>query len=52
METKAWKEIKDNVYVKKGTFRLDKLDREFESFMLSKYSRKQEKKIKTQFGCN
>jgi DNA-binding XRE family transcriptional regulator len=32
METKSWKEIKDNVYGEKGTTRRDKLDREFESF--------------------
>ena len=32
METKSWKEIKDNVYGKKGTSRRDKLEREFESF--------------------
>jgi DNA-binding XRE family transcriptional regulator len=32
METKSWKEIKDNVYGKKGTPRRDKLDRNFETF--------------------
>ena len=32
METKSWKEIKYNVYGKKGTPRRDKLDREFETF--------------------
>ena len=32
METKSWKEIKDNVYGNKGTPRRDKLDREFETF--------------------
>ena len=32
MKTKSWKEIKDDVYGKKGTLRRDKLDREFESF--------------------
>ena len=32
METKSWKEIKDNVYGKKGTPRRDILDREFETF--------------------
>ena len=32
METKSWKEIKDNVYGEKGTSRRDKLDREFETF--------------------
>jgi DNA-binding XRE family transcriptional regulator len=32
METKSWKEIKDNVYGRQGTPRRDKLDREFETF--------------------
>jgi len=32
METKSWKEIKDNVYGIQGTPRRDKLDREFETF--------------------
>lgn len=32
METKSWKEIKDNVYGEKGTPRRDKLDREVETF--------------------
>jgi len=32
METKSWKEIKDNVYGKTGTPRRDKIDREFETF--------------------
>jgi len=32
METKSWKEIKDNVYGKKGTPRRDQLDTEFETF--------------------
>jgi DNA-binding XRE family transcriptional regulator len=32
METKSWKEIKDNVYGPKGTSRRDTLDREFETF--------------------
>ena len=34
METKSWKEIKDDVYGKKGTLHRDKLDREFETFKL------------------
>lgn len=34
METKSWKEIKDNVYGKKGTPRRDELDRDFESFKI------------------
>ncbi len=44
METKSWKEIKDNVYGKKGTPRRDKLDREFETFkvgLLLKKARKE-----------
>mgnify|MGYP004705529185 CR=1 FL=1 len=32
METKSWKEIKDNVYGIQGTPRRDKLDSEFETF--------------------
>lgn len=34
METKNWKEIKDNVYGKKGKPRRDELDRDFESFKI------------------
>jgi DNA-binding XRE family transcriptional regulator len=34
METTSWKDIKDNVYGKKGTIRRDELDREFESFKI------------------
>lgn len=34
METKSWKEIKDNVYGNKGTERRDELDRDFESFKI------------------
>lgn len=34
METKSWKEIKDNVYGEKGTERRDELDRDFESFKI------------------
>ena len=32
MNTKSWKQIKDEVYGKKGTPRRDELDREFETF--------------------
>lgn len=32
MNTKSWKQIKDDVYGKKGTSRRDELDREFETF--------------------
>jgi DNA-binding XRE family transcriptional regulator len=34
METKSWKEIKDNVYGEKGTERRDELERDFESFKI------------------
>lgn len=34
METTSWKDIKDNVYGKKGTKRRDELEREFESFKI------------------
>ena len=34
MNTKNWKEIKDNVYGEQGTERRDELDRDFESFKI------------------
>ncbi|PUV22694.1 MULTISPECIES: helix-turn-helix domain-containing protein [Sphingobacterium] len=34
METKNWKNIKDDVYGKVGTQRRDELDRDFESFKI------------------
>ncbi|WP_343539357.1 helix-turn-helix transcriptional regulator [Sphingobacterium thalpophilum] len=34
METKSWKNIKDDVYGKVGTQRRDELDRDFESFKI------------------
>ncbi|MCY4779365.1 helix-turn-helix transcriptional regulator [Sphingobacterium sp. UT-1RO-CII-1] len=34
METKNWKDIKDNIYGKVGTERRDELDRDFESFKI------------------
>ena len=34
MSTRGWKEIKDEVYGKKGTERRDELEREFESFKI------------------
>jgi len=40
METKRWKEIKDNVYGSKGTERRDELDRDFESFKIGVLLRK------------
>jgi DNA-binding XRE family transcriptional regulator len=32
MNTRSWKEIRGEVYGKKGTYRRDSLEREFESF--------------------
>ena len=40
METKSWKDIKDNVYEKKGTKRRDELERDFESFKIGLLLRK------------
>lgn len=40
METKSWKEIKDNIYGKKGTERRDELERDFESFKIGLLLRK------------
>lgn len=40
METKSWKEIKDNVYGKAGTERRDELERDFESFAIGLQLRK------------
>ena len=40
METKSWKEIKNNVYGKVGTERRDELDRDFESFKIGLLLRK------------
>jgi len=34
MEIKQWKDIKDDVYGKKGTERRDELERDFESFKI------------------
>lgn len=34
MNTTSWKDIKDNVYGKKGTERRDELERDFESFKI------------------
>ena len=34
MSTRGWKEIKDEVYGKKGTSRRDELEREFESLKI------------------
>ena len=40
METKSWKEIKNNVYGPKGTTRRDELERDFESFKIGILLRK------------
>ncbi|MGV8093207.1 MAG: helix-turn-helix domain-containing protein [Mangrovibacterium sp.] len=40
MNTKSWKDIKDDVYGKKGTTRRDELDREFESLKIGLLLRK------------
>lgn len=51
METKSWKEIKDNVYGLEGTERRDELDRDFESFKIGILLRKaREDKHLTQAG--
>ncbi|WP_318642667.1 hypothetical protein [Flavobacterium ardleyense] len=34
METKSWRDIKDNVYGEQGTLRRDELDRDFEGFKI------------------
>jgi len=34
MSTRSWKEIKDEVYGKKGTTRRDELERDFDSFKI------------------
>jgi DNA-binding XRE family transcriptional regulator len=40
MNTKSWKEIKDNIYGKAGSQRRDQLDRDFESFKIGLLLRK------------
>jgi DNA-binding XRE family transcriptional regulator len=53
METKSWKEIKDNVYGKKGTERRDELERDFEGFkigVLLKKAREDKHMTQTQLG--
>lgn len=40
MDTKSWKDIKDNVYGKKGTDRRDQLERDFESIKIGVLLRK------------
>jgi len=53
METKNWKEIKDNVYGEKGTERRDELERDFEGFkigVLLKKAREDKHMTQTQLG--
>ena len=53
METKSWKEIKDNVYGEKGTERRDELERDFEGFkigVLLKKAREDKHMTQTQLG--
>ena len=40
METKSWKEIKNDVYGTKGTDRRDELERDFQSFKIGVLLRK------------
>jgi len=53
MKTKSWKEIKDEVYGKKGTERRDDLERESESFkigILLKQAREEKQLTQQQLG--
>lgn len=53
METKSWKEIKNNIYGEKGTERRDELDRDFESFkigLLLKKAREDKHLTQTELG--
>jgi DNA-binding XRE family transcriptional regulator len=53
MKTKSWKEIKDEVYGKKGTERRDELERESESFkigVLLKKAREEKELTQQQLG--
>lgn len=53
METKSWKDIKDNVYGEKGTLRRDELDRDFEGFkigLLLKKAREEQNLTQTELG--
>ena len=40
METKSWKNLKDDIYGKVGTARRDELQRDFESFKIGLLLRK------------
>lgn len=53
METKSWKEIKDNVYGVKGTERRDELERDFEGFKIGlqlKKAREEKNLTQTELG--
>ena len=53
METKNWKDIKDNVYGKKGTPRRDELERDFEGFKIGlqlKKAREEKHMTQTELG--
>lgn len=53
METKSWKEIKDDVYGKIGTERRDELERDFESFAIGlqlKKAREEKQLTQTQLA--
>ena len=53
METKSWKEIKDDVYGKKGTSRRDDLERDFEGFkigLLLKKAREEKQLTQTELA--
>ena len=53
METKSWKDIKDNVYGVKGTDRRDELERDFEGYKIGlqlKKARKDKHLTQTELG--
>jgi DNA-binding XRE family transcriptional regulator len=53
METKSWKDIKDNVYGAKGTDRRDELERDFEGFKIGlqlKKAREEKHLTQTELG--
>lgn len=53
METKSWKEIKDDVYGAKGTERRDELERDFEGFKIGlqlKKAREEKHLTQTELG--
>ena len=53
METKSWKDIKNDVYGEKGTERRDELEREFQGFkigLLLKKAREEKQLTQTELG--